>query len=161
MKELEFLARKLPFLGNQFLRVEMCSVINDRLHLWLFGGGTLELPLKNLELPQGRFATKSSLYHHFAHVIYNRTLPIIEDWFPRNSNFLGRNCQFSLREPYVLNLYFTLKIFNSEPKVVNIKMSNHHSVVGSEKTKNYEIIKSHGVIHTMHLVLGQLLSIIL
>ena len=117
----------------------------------------------NLELPWGRFATKSSLCHHFAPVIYNRPLPIIEDWFPRNSNFLGRNCQFSLWEPYVLNLYFTLKIFNSEPKVVNIKMSNHHSAVGSEKTKKYEIIKSHqaftfGTVALDHTVFGHYIA---
>ena len=97
----------------------------------------------NLEFPHGRFTTKSSLCHHFVHVIYNKTLPIIEDWFPRNGNFLARNRQFSLRELYVLNLYFIFKIFNSEQKVVNIKMSNHHSAVGSKKTKNYEIIRSH------------------
>ena len=115
----------------------MCSVINDRLHLWLFGGGTLALPWGNLELPQGIFATKSSLCHHFAHVIYNRKLPIIEDWFPRNGNFLARNPQFSLRELNVSNLYFTFKMFNSEQKVVNTKMSNHHGAVGIEKTKNY------------------------
>ena len=120
-----------------------CSVINDTLCLRLFGGGNLALPWGNLELPRGRFATKSSLCHHFAHVIYNRTLPIIEDWFPRNGNFLARNHQFLLRELYVLNLYFIFKIFKSEQKIVNIKMSNHHGAVGSKKTKNYEIIRSH------------------
>ena len=81
-------------------------VINDALCLGLFGGGNLELPWGNLEFPCGRFTTKSSLCHHFVHVIYNRTLPIIEDWFPRNGNFLARNPQLSLRELNVSNLYF-------------------------------------------------------
>ena len=81
-------------------------VINDALCLGLFGGGNLELPWGNLEFSCGRFTTKSSLCHHFVHVIYNRTLPIIEDWFPRNGNFLARNPQFSLRELNVSNLYF-------------------------------------------------------
>ena len=57
-------------------------VINDTLCLGLFGGGNLELPLEKF----GRFTTKSSLCHHFVHVIYNRTLPIIKDRFPRNGN---------------------------------------------------------------------------
>ena len=54
-------------------------VINDALCLGLFGGGNLELPRGNLEFPHGRFTTKSSLCHHFVHVIYNRTLPIIKE----------------------------------------------------------------------------------
>ena len=112
-------------------------VINDGFCLGLFGGGNLELPWGNFEFPCGRFTTKSSLCHNFVHVIYNRTLPIIKDWFPRNGNFLARNPQFSLWELNVSNLYFTFKMFNSEQKVVNTKISNHHGAVGSEKTKNY------------------------
>ena len=83
-------------------------VINDALCLGLFGGGNLELPWGNLEFSCGRFTTKSSLCHHFVHVIYNRTLPIIKDWFSRNGNFLARNHQFLLRELYVSNLTFLI-----------------------------------------------------
>ena len=99
----------------------------------------LNHPLKCLVIGPviGKEVSKPPNHHHFAPVIYNRPLPIIEDWFPRNGNFLARNPQFSLRELNVSNLYFTFKMFNSEQKVVNTKMSNHHGAVGSEKTRNY------------------------
>ena len=42
----------------------------------------------------------------------------------------------------MLQICIYFQNLNSGQKVVNIKMSNHHGAVGSEKTKKYEIIKS-------------------
>ena len=105
-QELAISCQKIAISWKPICKNLKSFVINDALCLGLFGGGNLVHPWGSLELPRGRFATKSSLCHHFAHVIYNRTLPILIDWFPRNGNFLARNRQFLLHELYISNLKF-------------------------------------------------------